>query len=119
MGTPDTLCMLVSKLPKGVTDRWNRKALMLRRSQQGEPSLKDFLEFFGEEIILVKGPIFLREAIIAYVGNQEKSDNQRERRNISKKYDSFTTDINHDKPEAQDKCILCSHKHDLETVRNT
>ena len=114
MGTPDTLCMLVSKLPKGVADRWNRKALMLRRSQQGEPSLKDFIEFFDGEIILVKDPIFLREAITAYVGNQEKSDNQRERRNISKKYDSFTTDINHDHPEAQDKCILCSHKHDLD-----
>ena len=31
MKTPDTLCMLVLKLPNGVTNRWNRKALMLRR----------------------------------------------------------------------------------------
>ena len=29
METPDNLCMLVSKLPNGVADRWNRKALVL------------------------------------------------------------------------------------------
>ena len=75
METPDTLCMLVSKVPNGVTDRWNRKTLMLQRSQQKEPSLKDFIELFDEESVLVNDPIFSREAITAYVGNQEKSDN--------------------------------------------
>ena len=75
METPDTLCMLVSKVPNGVTDRWNRKRLMLQRSQQKEPSLKDFIELFDEESVLVNDPIFSREAITAYVGNQEKSDN--------------------------------------------
>ena len=49
METPDTLHMLVSKLPNDVADRWNRKVLMLRRSQQKESSLKDFIEFFDEE----------------------------------------------------------------------
>ena len=65
METPDTLCMLFSKLPNGVADRWNRKALMLRRSEQSEPSLKDFIEFLDEETVLVNGPIFSREAITA------------------------------------------------------
>ena len=51
METPDTLCMLVSKLLNGVTDRWKRKALMLRGSQQRESSLKDFIEFFDEEMV--------------------------------------------------------------------
>ena len=32
MEIPDTLCMLVSKLPNGITDRKNRKGLMLKRS---------------------------------------------------------------------------------------
>ena len=114
METPDTLYMLVSKLPNGVADRWNRKALMLRRSQQREPSLKDFIEFFDEETVLVNNPIFSREAITAYVGTQEKSDNQRKRRSNNKKYGSFATDINHHQPEAQEKCILCCHKHDLD-----
>ena len=52
--TPDTLCMLVSKLPNGVADRWNRNTLMLQRSQQREPSFKDFIEFFDEQTVLVK-----------------------------------------------------------------
>ena len=63
---------------------------------------------------MVNHPIFSREAITAYVGNQQKFDNQRKRRSNSKKYGSFATDINHHQPEAQDKCILCSHKHDLD-----
>lgn len=39
---------------------------------------------------------------------------QRKRRSNSKEYGSFETDFNHHKPEAQDKCILCSHKDDLD-----
>ena len=62
METPETLCMLVLKLLNGVADTWNRKSLMLRRSKQSGPPLKDFIEFFEEEIILVNDPIFSREA---------------------------------------------------------
>ena len=95
--------MLVSKLPNGVADRWNRKALMLQRSQQREPSLKRFIEFFDEETALVNNLISSRETIIAYAGNQEKSDNQRKRRSNSKKYGSCAADISYHQPEAQDK----------------
>ena len=35
--TPETLCGLVSNLSNDVADRWNRKALMLQRSQQRGP----------------------------------------------------------------------------------
>ena len=35
--TPETLCGLVSNLSNDVADRWNRKALMLHRSQQRGP----------------------------------------------------------------------------------
>ena len=75
METPDTLCTLFLKLPNGAVDRWNRKALIVRKIQQREPSLKDFIGFFDEETVLVNDSMFLREAITAYVGNQEKSDN--------------------------------------------
>ena len=95
MEIPDTLCTLFLKLLNGIVDRWKRKALIVRKIQQREPSLKDFIGFFDEETVLVNDPMFLREAITAYVGNQEKSDNQRKRRNSSKKYGSFATDINY------------------------
>ena len=70
METSNTLYMLVSKLPNSVADRWNGKALMLRRIQQREPSLKDFIEFFDEETVLFNDPIFSREAITTYFGTQ-------------------------------------------------
>ena len=57
METPDTLCVIVSMLPNGVADSWNRKALMLQTSQQREPSLKDFIEFFDGETVLVNDSI--------------------------------------------------------------
>ena len=44
---------------------------------------------------------------------EAKSDNHRKRKS-NKKYDSFATYINHHQPEAQDKCILSSHKHNLD-----
>ena len=50
METLGTICMLVSKLQNGVAYRWNRKALMLQRSQQRETSLKGFIEFFWSTI---------------------------------------------------------------------
>ena len=62
---------------------------------------------------MVNDPIFLREAITAYVGTQEKSDNQRTKRSNGKKYGLFATGINHHQPKAQDKCILLCHKHCL------
>ena len=63
---------------------------------------------------MVSNPTFSREATTAYVGTQEKSDNQRRRRKNSKKYGSIATDVDHHQPEAQDECILCCHKHDLD-----
>ena len=63
---------------------------------------------------MVSNLIFLREAITACVGTQENSDNLRKRRSNSKKYGSFATDVDHHQPEAQDKCIYCCHKHDLD-----
>ena len=78
--------MLVSKFPNGVAYSRNRKALMLQRSQQKEPKLNDFVEFFDKETVLVNNHSFSREAINAYVGTQVKSDNLRKRRSNSKKY---------------------------------
>ena len=62
---------------------------------------------------MVNDPIFLREAITAYVITQEKSGNLRKRRSNSKTNGSFATEIDHHQPEAQDKFILSCHKHNL------
>ena len=38
--SPDILCMLISKLPGEIMERWNRKVLNIRRCQVGEPTCK-------------------------------------------------------------------------------
>ena len=60
---PEILCVLVSKLPGGLRDRWNRTVQGIRRSYGREPCLSDFSGFVKEETILVNDPIFSREAV--------------------------------------------------------
>ena len=60
--TPETLCVLVSKLPSGLRGTWNRTVQGMR-SYGREPCLSDFSGFEKEETILVNDPIFSREAV--------------------------------------------------------
>ena len=55
--TPETHCILVSKLPGSLRDKWNRKVQVVRRSFRREPCLSDFASFVHEETILVNDPI--------------------------------------------------------------
>ena len=61
--TPETLCVLASKLPGSLRDRWNRTVQGIRKSFGREPCLSDFSGFVKEETILVNDPIFSREAV--------------------------------------------------------
>ena len=60
------LCMLISKLPGGIIERWNRKVLNIRRRQVREPTLDDTIDFIEEETILINDPLFSREALANY-----------------------------------------------------
>ena len=73
--TPETLCVLVSKLPGGLKDRWNRMVQGTTRSYGRGPCLSDFSRFVKEETILVNDPIFSREAVQEYVTHPEKKLN--------------------------------------------
>ena len=73
--TPETLCVLVSKLPGGLKDRWNRTVQGTTRSYGRGPCLSDFSRFVKEETILVNDPIFSREAVQEYVTHPEKKLN--------------------------------------------
>ena len=65
--TSGTLCILVSKLPGSLRDRWNRKVQVVRRSFGREPCLSDFSSFVYEETTLVNDPIFSKDAVLEYV----------------------------------------------------
>ena len=42
LNTPDIICMLLSKLPGSVRDKWSWKVLMIRRRGNREPEMADF-----------------------------------------------------------------------------
>ena len=43
LSTPEMLCILISKLPGGLMDRWNRTVQAIRRKQRKEPDLQDLI----------------------------------------------------------------------------
>ena len=66
LDSPDILCMLMSKLPSGIMERWNRKVQNIRRYQAREPTLDDMTDFIEEDTILMNDPSFSREALADY-----------------------------------------------------
>ena len=64
LGSPDILCMLISKQPGGIMERWNRKVLNMR-CQVREPTL-DMEDFTEEETILMNDPLFSHEVLADY-----------------------------------------------------
>lgn len=63
VNTPDILCMLVSKLPNGLIDKWNIAVYNIHKNHVCEPSLSDLTEFMDQETTLVNDPMFSREEI--------------------------------------------------------
>ena len=49
---PETFCILVSKLPGSLRDRWKRKVPVVRRNFGIEPCLSDFASFLHEKATL-------------------------------------------------------------------
>ena len=101
INTPDILCMLVSKLPNGLIDRWNRVVYNIRKKQEHEPNLHDLIEFVDQETALVNDPLFSREALEGYTVKPDKKSKQRS-------VTSFATET------SAAKCPFCSSKHDIE-----
>ena len=72
LDNPDIICMLLSKLPGNLQDRWNRKVFYMRRQHAREPKPSNFTNFVDEEIPLLNDPMFSRDAVSQY--HQEKKD---------------------------------------------
>ena len=43
--TWDILCVLISRLPNGLIDRWNITAYKIRKRKETEPNLSDLIKF--------------------------------------------------------------------------
>ena len=83
MDSPDILCMLISKLPGGIMERWNRKVLNIRRCQVREPTLNDMTNFIEEETILMNDPLFSREVLADYHTKLEHPVRQKQIKNYT------------------------------------
>ena len=59
--------MLLSKLPGSARDKWSRKALTIRQYQRREPELSDFIKFVDNEALIVRNPLFSKDAVDEYL----------------------------------------------------
>ena len=55
--------MLLSKLPGSVRDKWFRNILTIRRRDNKEPEMADFIQFANDETLIVTDPVFSKEAV--------------------------------------------------------
>ena len=66
LGSPDAICMILSKVPGHLQDRWNGNALRITKTETREPGLLNLTNFIEDEMILVNDPLFSREAAGQY-----------------------------------------------------
>ena len=79
---PGLICMLVSKLTGNLRDKWVRLVMKVRRKEQGEATLCDFIEFISEEIMLVNDHLFSKEAI-DNVMRRDQVDKKMQRKGVA------------------------------------
>ena len=76
LDTPEMLCMLISKLPGGLMDRWNRTEQAIRRKQIREPEIQNLIKFV-EETTLMNDLLFSRDTLHEYTKGPEKQNQRR------------------------------------------
>ena len=102
LNTPDIVCMLLSKLPGSVRDKWSRKVLTVRRRGNREPEMVDFIQFINDETLIVTDPVFSKEEVEQYIGKKPSYKKG--------KISVFSTKIE----ENLDVSIYCDEQHKLE-----
>ena len=105
LDTPDSRCMLLSKLPGSARYKWSRNIVTIRKRHKKEIYLSDFIHFFNDEALIFSDPIFSKAAFQQYRANKPNS-----RRT---KVSSFPTKDD-GKEHVEEKlldCIYCSKYH--------
>ena len=108
LDTPDVICMILTKVPGFLQDRWNRHVHKIRKNHTREPGLLDLTDFIEDEINLVNDPLFSREAVGQYEDNPLKPHKP-------KKIQSYAikeTSGNENKETS--KCLIYEGQHDIE-----
>ena len=121
LDSPEVLCMLTSKFPGYVRERWNRKVLSIRRTHKRDPKLFDLLRFVEEQSMLVNDPLFSKERVKFFAetgsgGWNQKQDQVVEGRRILEKensVNSYATGML-EKENKKASCQFCEGAHKLD-----
>ena len=76
---PDSICMLLSKLPGQLTDRWNREVYSIRAKHSREPELKDLINYVDKETALASDPLFSKEGVEQHLDKRDVKVDKRRR----------------------------------------
>ena len=61
------MCLVLSKLPGNLRDKWNRTVLNIKRRNLREPDFADLIHFVDDEATLVNDSLFSKNALSGYV----------------------------------------------------
>ena len=127
LDTPNILCMLTSKLPSGIMERWNREVLKIRRQQHREPNLEDFTKYVEDEAILTSNSLFSRQVLSTYLSKLERSLREDRRKKKVANYrvqsdeeSQIKKNENVDQSKSskeKESCVLCNSSHDLDECK--
>ena len=112
LDSPDVTCMILSKVPGHLQDKWNRNTFRIRRTETREPELLDLSNFIEDEIILVNYPLFSREAVGQYDEKHSRPQKFQKHQNIHTY--AITKDAVDEKEVTQAKtgnCLVCEKSH--------
>ena len=107
LDTPEMMCLVLSKLPGHIRERWNRSVMSIRRRYSREPDFADLIHFVEDEATLVNDPLFSKEALSGYVDKREVPVKR-------KQLKTYVIAANEDTSRLQNSCPLCQRDHDLD-----
>ena len=125
LDTPSVLCMLTSRLPRGIMERWNREVLKIRQ-QHREPNLEDFTKYVEDEAILMSDSLFSRQALSEYLSKPECSlrEDWRKKKVANYRVQSDESQIKKDENvdrsksnKEKESCVLCNGSRDLDECK--
>ena len=111
LDTPDVICMISTKIPGYLQDRWNRNVQKIRKVQMRESGLIDLTNFIEDEMVLVNDPLFSREAVGQY---DEKPLKQQSRSTKHKFQTHVIKEAEGSGKRDKANCPVCDDHHDIE-----
>ena len=105
---PDVICMILSKVPGFLQDRWDKHVHKIRKTSTREPGLPDLTNFIEDEMNIVNDPLFSREAVWQYEDKPLKPHRRKKIQNYAIKETSGNEN------KGTSKCPICEGQHDIE-----